>query len=309
MMVCRPMAQRRTPERMLAADRLWHRYRPQPYPQPSPQHPMSAPQPATPLLEQDHWITHANGRIHAHAWQPAGVADTRAPVVMLHDSLGAVALWRDFPALVARATQRRVIAYDRLGFGQSDARVNLPSAQFVTEEATDYFPALREQLGLHSFVLLGHSVGCGMAIEVAARAGDACKALITIAGQAFVEDRTLAGISEARETFKDPEQLARLARYHGDKARWVVDAWTETWLSEPFANWSTEASLPLIHCPVLAMHGEHDEYGSPIHPQLIADGVSGPAEAVVFDGAHHMPHREMPDVVVARIAQFLQGIA
>ena len=103
--------------------------------------------------------------------------------------------------------------------------------------------------------------------------------------------------------------IENAAKYHGDKARWVVDAWTETWLSPAFAHWSVQAALPHIHCPVLAMHGELDEYGTPEHPQRIASGVRGPAQAVIIPGAHHMPHREMPALVIQQVATFLAPLA
>ena len=259
---------------------------------------------STPSIH-DHWITHPQARLFARSWTPA--AASRAPIVLLHDSLGSVALWREFPAQLAEATGRQVWAYDRWGYGQSDARTAMPARNFVRDESTDVFPIVLQQLGLAHHVLLGHSVGSGMGLEMAARNPD-CLALITIAGQAFVEDRTLAGIREAQVLFQDAEQLARLARYHGDKARWVVNAWTDTWLSAPFADWSVDDCLPHVRCPVLALHGEHDEYGSAAHPQRIAAGVSGPAQAVLLPGAHHMPHREMPAQVLAHITRFLQPV-
>lgn len=260
---------------------------------------------------QTHWIHLPQGRLFAQSWSPAqpGASAALAPLVLLHDSLGCVAMWRDLPAQLAQATGRTVYAYDRLGYGQSDAVSEPPGLGFVAAEAEHSFPSVREQLGLERYALLGHSVGSGMALEIAARAGDACEAVVTIAGQAFVEEHTRSGIRVAREQFQNPEHLARLAKYHGDKARWVVDAWTETWLSPAFAHWSVQAALPHIHCPVLTMHGELDEYGTPEHPQRIASGVRGPAQAVIIPGAHHMPHREMPALVIQQVATFLAPLA
>ena len=256
-----------------------------------------------------HWIhlPQQQGKLYAQSWVPAHASTSAAPIVLMHDSLGAVALWRDFPERLAQLTQRTVIAYDRLGFGQSDARQDVLSTQFVQEEAAYYFPQVRAQLGFKRFVLLGHSVGGGMALSTAAHLGADCQAVITIAAQAFVEELTTAGIREARAQFQDPAQITRLAKYHGDKARWVVDAWTETWLSNAFAQWSLDQVLSQVQCPVLALHGEHDEYGTRAHPQRIADGVSGPSMAVLIPGAHHTPHREMPDEVLAHIQRFLQA--
>ncbi|WP_246483657.1 alpha/beta fold hydrolase [Paenacidovorax monticola] len=141
-----------------------------------------------------------------------------SPIVLFHDSLGCVELWRDLPAALCLATGRPVIAYDRLGFGRSDARRLRPPLDFVAQEADDYFPVLREQLGVERFIALGHSVGGGMAIHCAAEWADTCDALVTVAAQVFAEERTLGGIRVAREQFQDPQQIERLARYHGSKA-------------------------------------------------------------------------------------------
>ena len=172
---------------------------------------------------QTHWIHLPQGRLFAQSWSPAqpGGSAALAPLVLLHDSLGCVAMWRDLPAQLAQATGRTVYAYDRLGYGQSDAVSEPPGLGFVAAEAEHSFPSVREQLGLERYALLGHSVGSGMALEIAARAGDACEAVVTIAGQAFVEEHTRSGIRVAREQFQNPEHLARLTErfYRVDKAR------------------------------------------------------------------------------------------
>jgi pimeloyl-ACP methyl ester carboxylesterase len=134
--------------------------------------------------------------------------------------------WRDFPQALAMATGREVIAYDRLGFGRSSARSGLPSMGFIAEEGTLHFPALRDALGLSRYALFGHSVGGAMALAIAAN-DRRCEAVVTESAQAFVEERTLEGIRAARAQFADPAQLAKLERWHGDKARWVLEAWAE----------------------------------------------------------------------------------
>ena len=257
----------------------------------------------------DHWVDHPSGRMFARQWLPADVEPALAPVVLLHDSLGCVELWRDFPALLATSTRRRVIAYDRLGFGRSDARVGRPALGFIAEEATAVWPVLRAQLGIARFVAVGHSVGGGMAVEIAAHAGGDCTALVTMAAQAFVEDRTLAGLRVAQAQFADPAQVERLARYHGDKAAWALDAWLGRWLDPAFAAWSLAAALPRVTCPVLVIHGDQDEYGSAAHPRRIVDGVRGPARLEMLAGVGHVPWREQPELVVRLIAEFLSAVA
>ncbi len=253
----------------------------------------------------DHWIHHPAGRLFVRDWPVADDDHALPPLVLLHDSLGCVELWRDFPARLVAATGRRVIAYDRLGFGRSDARVGPPPLDFIAEEATTWFAPLREQLDLKRFAVLGHSVGGGMAVNIAARHAQACRALVTIAAQAFVERRTLDGLHAARASFAEPGALERLARYHGDKARWVLSAWLDTWLDPAFADWSLAPALPRVRCPLLALHGELDEYGSAAHPRLIGELAGQPAGVHILPGVGHMPQREQPDDVVRRVAGFL----
>ena len=228
----------------------------------------------------------------------------RAPLVLLHDSLGSVEQWRDFPLALAATTQREVIAYDRLGFGKSSAREALPSPDFIAEEGALYFPALRDALGLDRYALFGHSVGGAMAIAIAA--SDArCEAVVTESAQAFVETRTLDGIREAKAQFAEPAQFAKLARWHGDKARWVLDAWTTVWLAPSFLSWSLDTLLPRVACPVLAIHGDRDEFGSMAFPQRIAERAGGASQAVILEGCGHVPHRERREKVLRLAADFL----
>ena len=257
----------------------------------------------------DHWVDHPSGRVFARQWRAEGLDPALAPIVLMHDSLGCIELWRDFPERLAAATRRRVLAYDRLGFGRSSKRVGRPGPGFIAEEASDVWPLLRERLGVGRFVAVGHSVGGGMAVEMAAHAGDDCVALVTMAAQAFVEDRTLAGLRVAQAQFADPVQVERLARYHGDKAGWALDAWLGRWLDPAFAGWTLDAALPRVHCPVLAIHGDADEYGSPAHPRRIVDGVAGPARLEMLAGGGHIPYREEPERVVGLIAEFLAPLA
>jgi pimeloyl-ACP methyl ester carboxylesterase len=250
------------------------------------------------------------GRIYVRRWQApsAGGAAAPAPIVLLHDSLGSVALWREFPQQLADATRRDVLAYDRLGFGQSDPCPGQLGPGFVAQEAETAFAAVHRGLGLEDFIVLGHSVGGGMATMVAARFGAQCRALVTESAQAFVEERTLQGIRAARDDFARPGQMDRLRKYHGDKAAWVLSAWVDTWLSEPFAGSGLDEALELVRCPVLAIHGENDEFGSLVHPERIRDRASGPVEVEIVAGGGHVPHREQPERIAQRIARFLERV-
>jgi pimeloyl-ACP methyl ester carboxylesterase len=255
------------------------------------------------VSEGHRWVPTALGRLWTRSWTPAGAAPGLAPILLFHDSLGCVELWRGFPAALAAATGRSVVAYDRLGFGRSDPHPGRLELDFVADEALTAVPRLGEVLGFDRFVACGHSVGGGMATETAARLPERCEALVTIGAQAFVETLTLDSIRAARPFFAEPANLARLAKYHGEKAAWVVEAWIGTWLRPEFARWSLDSALAAVRCPILAIHGERDEYGSPAQPRRIA-GRKGIEK--VLPGIGHVPHREDEALVVDLIRRFLQ---
>jgi pimeloyl-ACP methyl ester carboxylesterase len=216
-----------------------------------------------------------------------------------------VDLWREFPQQLAAATRRSVVAYDRLGFGRSDAHPGPLPLTFIRDEAVTAVPRLREALGLDTIVPFGHSVGGAMAIATAAHLSEHCAAVVTESAQSFVESRTLSGIRAAQADFERPGQLERLERYHGVKARWVLDAWIETWLSPAFAGWCLDDDLRGVHCPALALHGDHDEYGSLRHPERITRLTQGTARSVILEGCGHVPHRELPARVLDEVTRFL----
>jgi len=261
-----------------------------------------------PVKADEAWIAAPKARLFVRSWTPVMAAPGKAPIVLFHDSLGCTGLWRDFPAALAARTGRQVLAYDRWGFGRSDTRAGGLAPDFVADEARSFFPALRAHWGLGRFVAFGHSVGGGMAVHCAAAFAGDCVALVTESAQAMVEERTLQGIREAKAWFQDEQQVERLRKYHGDKARWVLDAWTETWLAPPFASWSLAPVLPAVRCPLLAIHGAQDEYGSVAQPQMIADLSAGPSQLAIMDDTFHVPHRERADAVLELMAGFLAPI-
>lgn len=259
----------------------------------------AAPVPASCLLPT------TQGRIHVRMWPGGAVGAGGAPIILLHDSLGCVDLWRDFPAKLAQATGRAVIAYDRLGFGQSDPHPGCLLPDFVADEARDAFAALVDHFKLARFLVFGHSVGGGMAVSAAAAFPQRCVGVMTESAQEFVEDRTLEGIRVAGEQFKDPAQLDRLKRYHGEKAQWVLDAWVKTWQSADFADWNLDAVLPRVTVPLLAIHGENDEYGSMRHPEKLVALAGGPSSMLPMPGCGHVPHREREEAVLDAVRGFL----
>lgn len=250
----------------------------------------------------EHYIETPQGRLFARVWGAA--AHLNGAFVLLHDSLGSVDLWRDFPSTLSQVTGKPVVAYDRLGYGLSDAAHSLPPSDFVAREGQAGLKPVLDQLKIERAILVGHSVGGGMAVNAAAQMPERISGVVTIAAQAFPEDRTLKAIAEAKEQFKDDAQLARLSKYHGSKARWVVDAWTDSWLSPAFARWHVRDVLPQVKCPLFALHGEHDEYGTAVHPQVYSELAGGPSSMLLMPGTYHLPHREQPQAVAEWVKAF-----
>lgn len=246
------------------------------------------------------------GRVYVKKWVP-GRDSGKAPVVLLHDSLGCVDLWRDFPEKLADSLSRCVYAYDRLGFGRSDRREALPSRGFIEEEASTYFPAIKDQLSVENYALLGHSVGGGMAINIASQDSD-CRGVVTVSAQAFVEDLTIDGIRKSKQMFEQPGQIERLVKWHEQKAKWVLRAWTDVWLSPGFKNWSLEPAIQKVRCPVLVIHGDSDEYGSSAFPEFISKHAGGQASMLIIENCGHMPHKEKRQEVIGVVENFLDSI-
>lgn len=258
------------------------------------------------MSTEDLWIDTEHGSLFAKRWTPPR-AEVKGlpPIVLLHDSVGCVELWRSFPEQLAQTTGRTVIAYDRLGFGRSATHPGELSPRFIHEEAHEGFAALCDVLGLDRFVVLGHSVGGGMAIACAAAYPTQCQGVVTEAAQAFVEELTVESIRKAGEQFAQPEQLARLTKYHGDKAEWVLRAWVDSWLAPEFRAWTLDDDLRRVRCPVLVFHGDGDEYGSVSQPRRIAELTDSLSTLCLLEDCGHVPHREKSAVVLPQIVTWL----
>lgn len=251
---------------------------------------------------RDHFVQTPSGRISTRIWPGSDYAQT--PIVLLHDSLGCVELWRDFPALLSRALQRTVIAYDRLGYGRSDAHPGILGDDIVESESS-YLAELLEAMDVQCCIALGHSIGGEMAIACGSRQPGLCTGVIAMAAQAWLEEQTLSAIASAREQFSDPEQFERLKKYHGDKAQWVLDAWTGTWFRPSMRSWSILPELTLLHEPLLVIHGDRDEFASLEQPRRVAELASGPVKLEILPDCGHLPQREMPERVLSVIGEFL----
>lgn len=253
------------------------------------------------------------GEVSVQRWTPAQPRLGAVPWLLFHDSLGCNALWRDFPQALADATGQLVLGYDRLGFGQSSPRDTPLALSFIRDEA-ELVEQLLEQLGITQFMAFGHSVGGAMAVELAARLPYDCVALVLEAAQCRVETLTVEGIHRALAEFAPDASarspaMQRLATYHGERSRWVLNAWTQTWLDPAFASWTLDEALSQVQCPTLILHGDRDEYATMAQPKQMASLLQGPVMLKLLPELRHVPHREEPELVLACVRQFLQDYA
>ena len=222
------------------------------------------------------------------------IAGAEPALVFLHEGLGSVALWRDFPARLAAATGRRALLYSRAGHGFSDVPDGDRTPRFMHDEALDVLPALLREAGIERPVLVGHSDGGSIALIHASE--HAVERLILLAPHVFVEDVTVASIEEARTTFETTDLGERMARYHRDAER-TFRLWNDIWLAPEFRSWNIEDVLPGVSAPTLLIQGEHDQYGTLAQIEAIERGVQRPVQRAVLD-CRHAPHLEAPDATL-----------
>jgi pimeloyl-ACP methyl ester carboxylesterase len=222
------------------------------------------------------------------------------PLVLLHEGLGSVGLWRRFPQQLAEATGRRVIAYSRFGHGRSQSPATPRTPQFFHEEALDVLPDLLAQRDATDPILVGHSDGGSIALIHAGHRS--VTGLVTLAAHVFVEDVSLLAIADARRAFNNDDLRERLARHHDDPDA-AFHGWCDVWLDPAFAAWDLAADVALVTAPTLVIQGRDDAYGTLAQVDRIANSVRGPVTRLVLP-CGHSPHLERPDDVVTAITEF-----
>jgi len=234
---------------------------------------------------------------------PAAIAG-RPELLLLHEGLGCVAMWRHFPEKLAAATGCRVIVWSRAGYGGSQAYTEPRTTRYMHREAEEALPALLAELKIERPLLIGHSDGGSIALIFAGAFPDVPRGIAVLAPHEFVEAETLAGIREARTAWQTTDLPQKLARYHHAQTERVFSDWNDCWLSPPFRDWNIEAYLPRIRCPVLAIQGEDDEYATLRQIDAIAEQVPG-TQLLKLANCGHSPQRDQEAAVLAALAAFV----
>ncbi len=237
-----------------------------------------------------------------YQWVGAAASAT-PPIVFLHEGLGSVAMWKDFPERLCADHGLRGLVFSRYGYGRSTPK---PPAErwapdFMHAQAHEVLPMLFAQLGIERPWLFGHSDGGSIALLHAARFDVA--GLVVVAPHLFVEDVSIASIEQARVAFEATDLRARLARYHDDPDS-AFRGWSDIWLDPAFRGWNIEAELATIACPVLAVQGEDDEYGTLAQIRGIQTRLPK-TRLLVMPECGHSPHRDQPDRLAAEAARFI----
>jgi pimeloyl-ACP methyl ester carboxylesterase len=235
---------------------------------------------------------------------PATV-EGRPTLLLLHEGLGCVAMWRQFPAKLAAATGCRLIVWSRAGYGGSEPYPEPRTPRYMHREAEEALPALLAALGIERPLLIGHSDGGSIALLFAATFPGVPLGIAVMAPHEFIEEETLVGIRSAQNTWHTTDWPKKLARYHADAPR-VFSDWADTWLSPAYRDWSIVDRLSDIRCPMLAIQGQDDEYATLRQIEVIAEQVPG-TRLLKLPHCGHSPHRDQESPVLAALSDFVLG--
>jgi len=261
------------------------------------------------IVDRTFMVTAAGERLQVRQLQPEGlVAEANsATLVFLHESLGCIAQWRDFPQALVESTGLPALVYDRCGFGGSQS-LAVPRGLDYQEREVESLHDLLHVCAVTSPLLVGHSDGATLSLLYAATFPEHPLAVISEAAHLFVEEETLAGIRSAVERWHTTDFRERLMRSQGEHTDRVFSAWTETWMDPAFRNWSIVARMSDVSCPVLALQGEEDEFGTIKQLESISASVGGTCRTRLIPDCGHIPHRETQVEVLAEMTDFITAL-
>lgn len=241
-------------------------------------------------------------------WASWGARDAGPVIVLLHEGLGCLALWRDFPARLAEATGLGVFAYSRENYGFSDPGVLPFPVDYMTRQARDVLPGVLDAVGARAFILMGHSDGATIAAEYAGRIEDfRVRGLVLMAPHFFTERVGMAEIRRAGEAFAGSDMVARMGKYHRDPVA-TFRGWHDAWIDLEAARWDVTEVIDYLRVPALAIQGEGDQYGTLAQVRALAERSYAPVEVLVLPDCRHAPQIDQPQAVLAGVAAFAERL-
>jgi pimeloyl-ACP methyl ester carboxylesterase len=230
----------------------------------------------------------------------------RPTLVMLHEGLGSIKLWKQFPQSIATRTGFGVLVYSRYGHGGSDRLEECRPVEYMHHEAEVVLPILLKELEIERPVLLGHSDGGSIALLYAGKHPESASGLILAAPHVFVEELSVKSIEKSRTLYESTDLRSRLARYHQD-ADATFWGWNNIWLDPRFRSWNIESCMDSIGCPVLVIQGHNDEYGTIRQIEAIQKRIPA-AQIAMLPECGHSPHRDQPEATLGLIVKFLADL-
>lgn len=235
--------------------------------------------------------------------------DEAPTLVLLHEGLGSLALWRDFPERLAKATGWGVFVWSRAGYGRSEAAELPRPLDYMTREAIDVLPEVLDAIGFRRGVLMGHSDGATIAAEYAGSVEDfRVRGLVLMAPHFFTEPGGLASIAEAKEAFASGGLREKMAKYHDDPEA-TFRGWNDAWLAPGFRDWHVGEVIDYWRVPCLAIQGADDQYGTLAQIREIESRSYAPVDTVILPGVKHAPQAEAPEAVLEAVAEFCARLA
>jgi len=231
-------------------------------------------------------------------------------LVFLHDGLGSIQQWKDFPKILSDITDLPALIYDRYGYGESGNLIEPHKPNYFTEEAVKVLPEILKLLEIdNKLILIGHSDGGSIALIYASVFPEDVQGVITEAAHVFTEEVTLDGIRNAVDKYENGDLKNFLLKYHGDNTENMFRGWSNFWLNEDFRDWNIKSSLSKIKCPLLAIQGDNDEYGTLEQLRLIINDTSGPADSLILKNCGHIPHHQARELVLENMKRFILKIS
>ncbi|MDD3740561.1 MAG: alpha/beta hydrolase [Bacteroidales bacterium] len=238
------------------------------------------------------------------------INENKPILIFLHEGLGSCSQWKGFPSELSEELNLPVFMYDRYGYGKSDKITKPRTITYIEEEALDWLPKIINKLGLdfHKKILIGHSDGGSIALIYPAAEPKNLIGIITEAAHVFNEAKAYDSLMNIVNNYNTGSLKQKLKKYHGDNTDSMFLSWSNMWLGDNFRQWNIEHYLSKIKCPVLAIQGKEDEFGTYKQLESIKNNTKGKTELLFIDNCKHVPHQQAQEIVKKEMINFISGL-